>query len=113
LGSIHADGDKITIGAGRSETDYAFDDLITIGLDTLAKATAETSTAIAATSFVWYKITKAGTVITAVIEHGAARPTQAHGELYIVLGEARWDGSKIDRWSQFHFGDISMHARFA
>jgi hypothetical protein len=127
-GSIHADGDKITIGADRgisptADPDYPFRDTITIGLDTLHKEFAEDSPVVTADkTFVYYKITKAGTAITAVLEASDTYPTQTHGEWYVVLGMANWEAAdagppampaRITKWTQYWFGDIHAMAGFA
>lgn len=123
LGSIHEDLDKITIGADRDlgtgggpaafGDEYTFFDTITIGLDELTKFEPEDTTVIAATSFVYYRITKAGAVITALLEHSVARPVQIHGTLFVILGRAIHDGSEIVDWAQYWFGDVPVWGRFA
>lgn len=122
-GSIHADGNKVTIGVTRDAgsgggpaafgDEYLFFDTITIGLDRLTKFEPEDTTAIADTSFIYYKITKAGAIITADLEHDTNYPDQAHGEVFIILGRAFWDGTKISNYEQYWFGDIHIPARFA
>jgi hypothetical protein len=127
-GSIHPDGDKIRIGASRGESptadpDYGFRDTIIIGLDTLHKEFLEDTVVITADkTFVYYKITKAGTAITAVLEASTTYPVQTHGEWYVVLGMANWAAAdpgppavpaRVTRWNQFWFGDIHTMAGFA
>lgn len=123
LGSIHEDADKITVGANRDlgagagptafGDEYAFFDTITIGLDELTKFEPEDTTVIAATSFVYYRLTKAGAVITAALEHSPTRPVQIHGTLFVILGKAIVDSGAITTWTQYWFGDIDVWARFA
>ena len=121
-GKVHVDGDKITIGDLRDAgsgggplafgDEYQFFDTITIGLDELTKFEPEDTTVIAATSFVYYRLTKAGAVITAALEHSVTRPVQVHGTLFVILGKATIT-SGVMRWKQYWFGDIPIWGRFA
>lgn len=104
----------VAIGVERSLGTYVFRDTITIGLDTEQKAAKETVSiaAVAADAFVYYTITKSGSSITATLTATAAYPVQVDGTLFIVLGKASWDGSKVDLYTQFWHGDIHVPSRF-
>lgn len=111
LGQVNPDNAaQIVIGRQRAESTYPYRDTITIGIDALQKATAETVT-ISATAYVYYAITKSGTDITATLTANATYPTQSDTTFYVVLGKAVWDGtSKVSRWFQYWYGDILVPA---
>lgn len=110
-GTIHPDGDKITIGVDRALLVYPFFDTITIGKEIIHKLTPETTAVISAETFVFYTITKTNLSIVATLTIGESYPVQTDTDWIVVLGRAEFFDGAITIWTQYWFGDIMMPGR--
>ena len=106
---------RVIFGEFRADADYGFHDIITVGLDRLAKSAAENLTVSSSgENWVGYKITKSGTTIAATpwTIAGTAPPAQADGEIYWTLGYVTSSGSACSNLRQtWTGGDIHIPAR--
>jgi len=114
--SLDADvADRVIFGELRGSASYGFNDIIIVGLDSLAKAAAENLTVSAAgENWIGYKITKAGSTITATpwTAAGTAPPAQADGVLYFSLGYVTSTAGELGNLRQtWTGGDIHIAAR--
>jgi hypothetical protein len=106
---------RVVFGEFRAESTYGFNDIVTVGLDRLAKTAAENLTVSASgENWIGYKITKSGTTITATpwTVAGTAPPAQVDGEIFWTLGYVTSTGSANSNLRQtWTGGDIHIPAR--
>ena len=126
-GSIASTGTSITIGydrafvASATQWDYSFGDRIhwRYNSQTIAavRATAESVAVGADNTYVYYLVVMAPTtlLLTVTLKASTTYPLDLAEakDLFsrvVILGKARYAGSRITSWSQFHYGQILIES---